>query len=1314
MLHDENGFLLPVSDPAWSVQESDPPLPVAELPGAGRTFALLAAAGAGKTTTFRALAGLEPNAVVLNAAPLTRDDLRRRLESACEARHPVYVDGLDQAVLHDSRLLQWLEDELTTEEACLVPWRLACRSAAWEASLGRALMDALPHFVEWRLLPLDRKGAELVVSAAGHSGPEFVVAVVEAGLGRLSACAAQLITTAKYWSRYGRLPSGSVEAIQFEIDAFLAEPNDRLRPTTPIDRARRIAQRIGAFTAFSGAQSLSLVPHAEDGATLGVDRLPSAPEPAQPSSPIRPEEYREVLGTALFEFEPPGLVVFRHQMYVEYLAAAYLVERHAEPEQIGALLGTNSNGVVPFSRVGIAAWLAALKPGLVEQLIADNVETFAFSAATVELSSDTARAAVVEAVLEASARDELDPRWDLDLTGLVHATLEEQLARRLPIAPAKSKLLWWLARLAIAGRCAALARPLLQAAQDVTCYPFARSEAVLAVGRLGDDIALTLLKDLLSEELADADNEVRAALIEALHPRHLSTLELAFALRPHRSGFLGRYRMMLRELADDIPAVELALFIRGLIANVGDGPDSLQHYENLPNKLITRAWSHADDPELREALAQLVTMTVRTHHWSRTTRDQPWMDGPVERRRALALAVAGLADDVWIVLVTTGLIRVDDVEWLIEELPAMPMPTAKPLCTCLFSLLHNPTARIADLILAMPPEHPAYDVTEPWRGASDVHSLAVAAQRRLAAEEHSYAMHIADRRVEMRRSVARLVEKLDTNPMSWWRLTVLLGEDDDDAVFNEDLISRPGWQHLSKAGRAAVLEGGARYLTNHRPEPRQWCSSPTLNTGEAMPDWEGVHLLSTLAHHAPQTLPVFSTEVWAAWSHSIVATWLVRTSDSNELMRHALLDIAATLVPELIVEAALDHLDDLQVAGSDQSLSPVYWHLAPLLAEEIAQRLLANRYTGVLAGDALDLVAQHADHAVALDTCLQLKARDRTDLADRARARLATLAPNLVIDELSSTTPDPAAVALVAPHLYIFKLDHCHLVRAASILLDTYPHTADEPEHPDARFTSQRHAQNLRGQLLRQLADHGHANALDALRRGRSELDHRIISTDYLRLARFRQAELTLAPTAPDELIELLRTSDARLVHNDADLVNVVLRMLAEQQHWIRHKGAFREIWNGTMPQHEDDISDWLWRRCHQLARSGIVVNREVHVVRNSARGGIGTRMDLTAESRSPAAPDAFVAIEAKRVDSNELLTSMSDQLVRRYLQPRGLNHGIYLAYWLQPDQRPTGWSRSAHPTAAGLLEVLRQQAEDERAQGMHITPVVLDVSRPK
>jgi hypothetical protein len=176
--------------------------------------------------------------------------------------------------------------------------------------------------------------------------------------------------------------------------------------------------------------------------------------------------------------------------------------------------------------------------------------------------------------------------------------------------------------------------------------------------------------------------------------------------------------------------------------------------------------------------------------------------------------------------------------------------------------------------------------------------------------------------------------------------------------------------------------------------------------------------------------------------------------------------------------------------------------------------------------------------------------------------------------------------------------------------------------------------------------------------------------------------------------------------------MHVVLDQLAELQHSVRHNDAFREIWSDDSPHSEDDISDWLRRRFDERLQGGLIVDREIQVARPKGKG-IGTRVDLTATVRTINGDVARIIVEAKRIDNAELMTAMRQQLIERYLVPSGRTHGIYLAYWVAPEQRPARWSRTRPGDVDTLKGELSAQARQARDDGFVIKPYILDISRP-
>ena len=74
-------------------------------------------------------------------------------------------------------------------------------------------------------------------------------------------------------------------------------------------------------------------------------------------------------------------------------------------------------------------------------------------------------------------------------------------------------------------------------------------------------------------------------------------------------------------------------------------------------------------------------------------------------------------------------------------------------------------------------------------------------------------------------------------------------------------------------------------------------------------------------------------------------------------------------------------------------------------------------------------------------------------------------------------------------------------------------------------------------------------------------------------------------------------------------------------------------------------------------------------------------------------------------------MSALTDQLVKGYLEGTDRRHGIYLVYWIAPDQRPAEWpARPDDPDT--LLAKLRSQAAQLEPDYV-IRPIILDISRP-
>jgi hypothetical protein len=193
---------------------------------------------------------------------------------------------------------------------------------------------------------------------------------------------------------------------------------------------------------------------------------------------------------------------------------------------------------------------------------------------------------------------------------------------------------------------------------------------------------------------------VLAAVLEALFPRVLGTAALLALLRPQRNvHYFGPYRMLLSELSDLIPAVDLPVALSWASEHTSDGDDA---YGDLLPALLRRGWEDISAPDVREPLARLVAITSPDRAWRRGRGHYPWSNSPASLRRGLAVRVAAhLPEGNYFPLIDLGLLMPSDLRWLLTILPSLTGPEQDQLAQCLPHLVRHPTAAEADFILGM-------------------------------------------------------------------------------------------------------------------------------------------------------------------------------------------------------------------------------------------------------------------------------------------------------------------------------------------------------------------------------------------------------------------------------------------------------------------------------------------------------------------------------------------------------------------------------------------------------------------------------------
>ncbi|GAB3219285.1 hypothetical protein GCM10027447_01780 [Glycomyces halotolerans] len=1323
---DDHGFLHPNRQRPWYTKTAPTPMELDALAERPDSFVLLSPDGSGKSTALHHLQEDEPGSRWIDLNRFDLGGLRTELDQFVTPGATLYVDGVDIGLFYEPRLAALLADRLQDPGLSDVRWRFGCRPASWSSQLELALdahlasaangngrQDPCPAFV---LLPLTRDAAQGLAASVTEEPERFIEALVTARLGRLAGHPGRLTAVATRWRVEQSLPATHAEALKFEVEHLLFDANTELQ-SKALNEERKavIAARLGAFTMFCSADRYSSDDFADSNVAT-ISTLPFAAEPAEPGIEYPPDHYRVVLGSALFDRDRDGAIGFAHQQYAEFLAARYLVERRTPSAKIRMLLGVQRDGTLPRAMTATAAWIAALQPDLTHSIIVDNATAFLES--QVDLPSDELRRDIVDRILTAAGNDDIDVLYGESFANLAHSALEPQLLRYLDDKSITAMQLWWIANLAENGAASGACAKLEPHVYSSACSVLARRACARTIGAIGTPEQRMALAELLRlPEAEDPNDDLLAMAIDALYPELLSTEDLLAVLRPRRNrNYLGPYQVLLGSLPQRIPPADLGKTLNWVsIHAAGDE----WGFGQLVPKLVAIAWSSPQRSDLIPEIAKVVAAGADRQHWGGRPlgAEPPWVkdSDPQCRRELLLTALEVIDDDDSYRLDQLGLFTADDPLWAVAILPDLEEPVRSRLARWVAHSDQDPPLALIEAVLSLPDDHPAHAPTAFWRDdvPIDCH-IAQAHQKRLARDAEAAARK-AEYLAQRKTSVLDAVATATRDPDRWWQIPFrLLGTSQDSDWLRFDITEHEGWADLDTAAQEQILEIGCNYLETHDLNPAAWQGAASISPNLVLPDWSGVFLLATLACHWPDRLARLDPTAWARWAPAIIGSWDPDPAEQNPIRRD-LMNRVPDCAHGAFTEALWAHLAAFEAAERPLAKNVSLEWATTLAANELGSRLVAGAYSNQLGLDLLDLLSKQ-NPTQAIDTCWRLLDEPDSHLRLRAARNLASLAPIDMLVHLATGVWANQELYAFIPYIDPRALEPDELALLSRFLLDRFPIANDPPW--EGGWVGEANAHDTlraRARCLEQLANLGLIEILLHLNHDRNPVEANYLKL-LVRRARVSNADLAVKPLKPSDLLQLLDQADARIMRSAEDLQSALLHQLDTIQHELRTTGLYRDIWNQfknyATPKNEDSISDWLQRQLRLRFKRPIFIDREVQVRRPSEHG-IGTRIDLTASTTSYTRHREAIRViaEAKLVNNNEVNSAMQEQLYEKYLDPLQLSHGLYLVFWVRPDQRPNEWSRAAHPDPDALLQQLQVQAE--RITGSEIIPYILDISMP-
>ncbi|MEU5036035.1 hypothetical protein AB0G48_18030 [Streptomyces rubiginosohelvolus] len=577
---------------------------------------------------------------------------------------------------------------------------------------------------------------------------------------------------------------------------------------------------------------------------------------------------------------------------------------------------------------------------------------------------------------------------------------------------------------------------------------------------------------------------------------------------------------------------------------------------------------------------------------------------------------------------------------------------------------------------------------------------------------------------------------------------------------SSNLLNAPGIDILPADHEYRLREAAHRFATESQPVDDSWIGTPEM----APRPWAAV-LAFTLLLDSDEKLATLPAEQWRAWAPTLLAfpcadTSARHTVPRGRLLQRALphatdeltttylalartsyeeeqlfleLDLAESIWTPALESALVDLLADLTEKAHQNAPDPAtgpegHKALTSLLHRLLkhstpeTRRLILTRF-----GEPLAVSSPARDTRLDAAYLSAFLVETPTEIWPTAHQRLRSDA-----EAANSIAARTLHTHSAAP--WLASLSTKAVAELAAILLSTYPPAGTSAIGPQPHHGGPAR----RDTVLDHLSSRGTAEAVRLLRDlHRAWPDASMVQSLVYQAQRAYREHSWGRPTAA-ELRALVQDPRRRLIKDGADLLDLVVSLLKDIQHDLTQGTMPAAIfWNETeletlpggkkskqrlrFPKDENLISDYLAYSLRQsLARSGILIDREVQINRNSK--GAGDRIDLLLQAsaqpdpaqapRLPEEPLAQAAIEVKGNWHRHLQTAMQDQLVDDYLPTLNTRHGLYLIAYFPNDQ----WTAAERtPPAAGqtpqaLEEIYSTQADGlSRIRDLDVRAFVLD-----
>lgn len=930
---------------------------------------------------FFCLSGCD-NSQALQVEAFRNDEVTRWKDG--NGTYTLYLDSLDEGILEVSNLASIIAREMKRMRPFAERFRLriACRSTDFGSTI-RAAAEALWLDAEaieiLELAPLRR--ADVVEAARLNSldGEEFARDVAERDLEAFAMTPVSLNFLIDLKLTNGELPRSKSELYEGGCQLLASELSDTRQDAKhfgqlSVKQRLDIAGRIAFFSILSGHNFISIgTDPTKSSGSLSVSELAGGTELVNGSSSgVSEDMVREVVSTALFNGRGERRLSFRHQTYMEYLAARYFDRSGLSTQQIKSLLfgPSGSQKVVPqLSQV--AAWNSVDNEQIRELILEGDPQVLLLS--DLSVADDEFRLRLLQRLGVGLANGELDDSgWiyrgfyrKLKCNGI------EQALSDILCDPSQNRIARRFACDVAEECCLPSMKPLLlERILDENEYALVCNHAAHAfvASEPANEELLQLIPLAKGSKGDDQDDDLRGIALSALWPRRLIDVEELFfecIAEPKQPHYGGEYCTFLHQtLAKSLQVNELKTALLWAEHNLVFC-DKFHAFHYVIEGILERCFRLASDLEIRTALSSLVRSAEYRY---RPILLKKLKSIETDVRRAFAARTIFEIDNIddresdFPQLCLLLFVQAD-TPWLIEQTKDVTDVTDKRVWVKILERVyrHSDETFRDDLAqLAIDDDIVAESFIGHF-GPVKLDSIEADEMRRHFLQEQEFASREKKISEEVRRRrgnhppTDEQVEKFLTafengDRDGWWKCVNALRVSEGMIVADvvpDDVTTFPGWKAADEITRSRIIAAAKVYLSSFKTNPHQWIHRVNHYT-----DRSAYQAMVLLDRHAPGELTQLPNSVWREIAGVMLCFPTTASEENDSFIRQKrFVKMAYQREPQAVLDAAYRVIESRNLCNTESDLGPLgrlgdCWdnRLRLALGSRIKQSIDATRF----------------------------------------------------------------------------------------------------------------------------------------------------------------------------------------------------------------------------------------------------------------------------------------------------------------------------------------------------------------------------------